>query len=85
VEPDLVILDIQMREIDGAEILKSMKSTSHGSRAKYLAIVCHSESLLDLKEIGCDDFLSKPFNSAELEEKVKSLLGIYDGRESARR
>jgi two-component system, cell cycle response regulator len=73
-EPDLVILDVQMSEIEGAAVLKSMKATNHGQRAKFLVISALPGRLADLKEMGCDDILCKPFDAPELVGKVKSLL-----------
>ena len=82
--PDVIILDIMMPKMDGDEVLNKLRNpknlsddecdtsnipvmvlTAHGpeERSKYLAM-------------GASDYMSSPFDTAELVSKVKDLLGL---------
>jgi putative two-component system response regulator len=76
-EPDLVLLDIHMPEPDGLEILNRLRSarTSLG----YLPVVVMSADDSRLARnsalgLGADEFLTKPFDHAEVLLRVRNLL-----------
>lgn len=75
---DLIIMDVMMPRMDGyqaASILKSKDAT----RLIPIIMLTSLQSLEDkIKglEAGVDEFLSKPFNQAELETRVKTLLKV---------
>jgi two-component system phosphate regulon response regulator OmpR len=74
--PDVVILDIIMPGKDGFSVLKSIKR-------KYILPVIMltargevTDKIVGL-ELGADDYLTKPFNSRELEARIKATLRAY--------
>ena len=74
--PDVVILDIIMPGIDGFSVLKRIKK-------KYILPVImltargeDTDKIVGL-ELGADDYLTKPFNSRELEARIKASLRAY--------
>ena len=72
-EPDLMILDIMMREMDGLELCREIRKTSD---VPIIFVSARSEELdriLGL-ELGADDYLAKPFHLAELLARVKSII-----------
>lgn len=76
VQPQLIILDIMMPDIDGLTLIRRLRSNrrfAHTpiivSSAKYLR-----EDRSAALESGADIFLSKPFSARELRESIKSIL-----------
>lgn len=73
-EPDLVILDIIMPELDGIEICRRIRLLD-----TYIPIIMLSsktdvvDKVVGL-EIGADDYLPKPFSLRELEARIKAVL-----------
>jgi len=74
--PDVVILDIIMPGIDGFGILKRIKKTYVLPVIMLTARGEDTDKIVGL-ELGADDYLTKPFNSRELEARIKASLGAY--------
>jgi putative two-component system response regulator len=77
-QPDLVLLDVVMPEMNGYEVCRCLKT----HRQTQLLPVVMITALNDLGdkirgiEAGADDFLNKPFNLAEFAARVRSLLRL---------
>ena len=72
----LAILDIMMPDMDGIEVCRRIRKTSH------IPIIFLSAKSTDLDKIlglgcGADDYVTKPFNPLELTARVKSQLRRY--------
>jgi DNA-binding response OmpR family regulator len=74
--PDLVICDIQMPNVDGYEILKSIRNRGFTIHTPIVMLSSKSESNEKIKcyKLGAQDYLTKPFNPEELEEVIKKNL-----------
>jgi len=74
--PTLVILDIQLPKINGVKVCEMMRGAPDLRGIKILAITgCDIEETRSrILKAGADDFLGKPFNIQELNEKIVSLL-----------
>ena len=74
---DLVLLDVVMPGMDGHEVCRRIRADS---RTAYLPVVMITASgehqRLAALESGADDFVTKPFNTAELLARVASLARI---------
>jgi len=75
-QPDIIILDIMMPDIDGWEICKRLREDN---RTKYIPIIMltaldETEHVVRGLESGADDYLAKPFENAELFARIKSVL-----------
>lgn len=72
----LVILDVQMPEMDGWETLKRIRS--HRQRGDLPVVLCTVKSSTEDKHLGwtlgCDAFLTKPFETDYLVSLVKEVL-----------
>lgn len=76
--PDLVLLDVVMPTLDGFETCRRLKSDPHTRLVPVVLITAlqGSEERVRGLEVGADDFLSRPVNTAELIARVRSLLRL---------
>lgn len=72
-QPDLVVLDLMLPELDGMEVAKAIRSKSN---TPILMLTSKSEELDKILglEMGADDYLTKPFSPRELMARIKSIL-----------
>lgn len=75
---DLAILDVMMPGMDGYELCRHMKQISGRQffPVILLTALTDRESKIKGLESGAEDFISKPFDDAELVTKVKSLIRL---------
>lgn len=83
--PDLILLDVVMPRMSGFEVLETLR---RDEKTRMIPVVVLSalheiEDRIKALEVGCDDFISKPFNENELIARVKSLLTIKTLRDEA--
>lgn len=71
--PDLVLLDINLPDINGLEILKKVRQSSFLPMIVVSGFGKERDRVIAL-ETGADDYLSKPFSTEELLARVKALL-----------
>ncbi|MBF6594625.1 MAG: response regulator transcription factor [Thermaceae bacterium] len=72
-KPDLVLLDIQMPELDGLEVLRRIRSDGNTPVILVTARTEDLDKLLGL-ELGADDYVTKPFSPREVVARVKAVL-----------
>lgn len=77
-EPDLVLLDIVMPEMDGYEVCQRLKNNERTRLIPVIMITALQELEDKVRgiEAGADDFLNKPFNVAEFAARVRSSLRL---------
>ena len=75
-EPDLLLLDLDMPEVNGYEVLSTVRSSSEYEHLPVIILTASSEPEDKLKalELGATDFLSKPVDSSELILRVRNTL-----------
>jgi two-component system, OmpR family, response regulator AdeR len=73
VKPDLVLLDVQLPQIDGLEVLRKIRSDGNTPVIMVTARTEDLDKLLGL-ELGADDYVSKPFSAREVVARVKAVL-----------
>jgi hypothetical protein len=86
--PDLIITDLFMPVMNGLEMTQRLRQET---QLKDIIIIASSASVLSFdrqqsREAGCDDFLPKPLQVAELIEQLQTYLGlewIYDSNDKA--
>lgn len=75
---DLAVLDVMMPGVDGFELCRRFKEISRKRFFPVILLTALSDKKSRIKgiESGADDFISKPFDTAELIIKTKSLLKL---------
>jgi CheY-like chemotaxis protein/signal transduction histidine kinase/CHASE3 domain sensor protein len=74
--PDMILLDMSLPKMDGEEIVKILKGNKETERIPVIAVtarVMKGDEEIFLKA-GCDDFVAKPIEPNELNEKINKLL-----------
>lgn len=73
VQPDLVVLDIMLPELDGMEVCKTLRRTS---TVPILFLSSRDEEIDRIVglELGGDDYVTKPFSPRELTARVRAIL-----------
>ena len=75
---DLVLLDIMMPEMDGYEACEKMKSDPAKKHIPVIFLTAKSETddIVKAFEVGCSDFITKPFKAPELLARIKKELEL---------
>ena len=71
-EPQIVILDVMLPDIDGFEVVKRVRSFSQVPIIMLTANAEETDRIVGL-ELGADDYLEKPFNPRELLARIKAI------------
>ena len=83
--PDLILLDVMLPKLDGYQVATKIRS-EEGSASHVPIIMLTAEREVEQKvrglRAGADDYLIKPFHSAELLARIKSLLARFAPRDS---
>lgn len=74
--PDLVISDLSMPKVDGAQLCRTIKNSPELAHIKVIICSALDEKVSQEKlNLPADDFLAKPVDCNVLLTKVKNLLG----------
>ncbi len=75
--PDLVILDLNLPDLSGFEVLRHLRETTTVPVIMVTVQASDDDRVLGL-ELGADDYLGKPFNHRELVSRIKAVLRRTD-------
>lgn len=78
VTPDLILLDVMMPDIDGFEVLETVREVSQVPVIMLTAKGEEDDRVRGL-ELGADDYVTKPFSPRELVSRVKAVLRRTEG------
>lgn len=85
-QPDVVILDVQMPDMDGWETLAAMRRQQGDGIGIILCTVRSQPSdAVRAYELGCDAYLAKPFDIRELASATTAVAGLTIHERRARR
>ena len=75
-DPDLILLDLMLPEIDGYTICRCIKSSERESEIKVIMLTAKSEEtdILTGYDAGADDYMTKPFSPKEVVARAKAVL-----------
>ena len=75
-QPDLILMDVIMPKMNGLDACKKIRESENMKSIPIIMLTTRSEE--DQVEIaftyGCNDYITKPFDTLELLEKIKSHL-----------
>lgn len=72
-QPDVVILDLGLPDMDGADVLRMLRSVS--DVPVIVATARDDEAgVVELLDAGADDYLIKPFSASQLEARLRAIL-----------
>jgi len=72
-EPDLVVLDVMMPELDGFAVTERIRAQSEVPIILLTALNEVADRITGL-ELGADDYIVKPFSPKELEARIRSVM-----------
>lgn len=77
-KPDLVLLDIMLPEINGTEIIKTVRENGISVPVIMLTALSQSSDIINGLDSGADDYLTKPFRAGELLARIRARLRRHD-------
>ena len=78
IQPDLILLDIEMPEMDGFEALRLLKDNKNYVAIPVIFLTSMNDSEIEAKgfQLGAIDFITKPFSAPVLNNRIKTHLDI---------
>lgn len=73
---DLILLDLQMPVMDGFQVMEGLKEIEPGNYLPVLVITAQPDHKLHAFQAGAKDFISKPFELAEVLARVHNMLEV---------
>jgi DNA-binding response OmpR family regulator len=71
----LVLLDLNMPGMGGAETVKALRATAAGRDVPILILSGHPVPAAEIEELGVDGAVQKPFDLFDLLQRIRSLVG----------
>lgn len=86
VAPDLILTDLYMPGMDGDELCRRLRASERWRDLPVIMVTAagKEEQIRQCLAAGCDDYVTKPINKTDLQEKVDRLLGHIHGRTARR-
>ena len=75
VNPDLVIMDITMPEMDGIQAVKQIKAINDSAKIIMCSAMGQQAMVIESIQAGARDFIVKPFQAERVIEAVKKVVG----------
>lgn len=73
--PDLVIMDIIMPEVDGIQAVKEIKKIDSSAKIVMCSAMGQQAMVIEAIQAGAKDFIVKPFQADRVIEAVRKVLG----------
>ncbi|MCU6769517.1 response regulator transcription factor [Barnesiella propionica] len=74
IRPHIIVTDIMMPRMDGFEMVKRIRETDRNTPILFLSARSETDDVVTGFELGCNDYLKKPFGIAELIVRIKALV-----------
>ena len=78
--PDMVLLDVMIPKRDGYDVCQTIRSNPEWSNIHIIMLTAKGRDVDREKglALGANDYVTKPFSTRDLTEKVKDILGTGD-------
>lgn len=75
-QPDLILLDIMLPDLDGMEVVRQLKQDPQTRQISVVAVtaMARTEDRDRILAAGCDDYIKKPYMIDELEATIRRFL-----------
>ena len=75
-KPDLILTDLAMPKVSGVEVVRAVKDNPATKDIPVIAVTAHvwDEIAQAAGRVGCDGYISKPFNAGQLLREVQKHL-----------
>jgi signal transduction histidine kinase len=73
---DLILLDLEMPGLDGFQVMEGLKKIETGGYLPVLAVTAQPAHKLRALQAGAKDFISKPFDMAEVLMRIRNMLEV---------
>lgn len=80
--PDVIVLDLGLPDIDGLEIIKSVRAWSQ-TPIIVVSARTHEQEKVKALDLGADDYITKPFGTAELLARLRATIRHSAGASEA--
>ena len=79
-EPDLILLDVGLPDIDGFELCRNLRSDEMTKDYPIIMLTARAEDSdrIEALKLGADDYITKPYNAEELILRIRNLLKRTD-------
>ena len=78
VQPDLVLLDVMLPKLSGVDVCREIRTKSRVPIIMVTAKGSEIDTVVGL-EVGADDYVTKPFSTKDLLQKIREQLGEDTG------
>ena len=84
--PDFILLDIQLPDIDGVEVLKRIRSTEIGAKVPVIAVTSYAMAgdRQKLLAAGCNGYIEKPIDPMQVINQITKTVLEQDGDDLAK-
>lgn len=72
--PDLVLLDLRLPDIDGLDVFEELKDYDSGVKVVIVSIVREDETIEKAKDLGAKEYVEKPIDEEELLDTIEDIL-----------
>ncbi len=73
---DILMTDLRMTPVDGFELIRTLKSSGSPAKIIMVSAYINEELIEEMKRLGCDSFVRKPFKRDELLECLRQILPL---------
>ena len=70
-QPDVVVLDLVLPNLDGLSLLTHLRAKNASSRVIVTSAICNDQVLMECAELGTTYFMQKPFDPSLLVQRIR--------------